>query len=375
MGEQPPSDPYRQHESNQWPGQPPHQGQPPYPPQRPYGEQQPYPGQAPTPRTVPSLSLSADVASHRAKHERQDRSSSAGDERQQKLGPHADGVDVAASEAPGVRAHPLWRPTILLVLTLIGLAAGIWAIVIFPSRAPIVYPQPFKISIVSEYSISHVYVSIWSSEQYTYMQVGAAPESAPSTLGNEGYIDIYIVGDIHVKCPSSVACSFSPIQGYQTEQWEIAVPITALPNGHLVSYVVAIEDPRFGPASNGQSATAQLPIVSTAANLPGSAPEIDLAYKVPNADTYDWSTPPALYVSSSWPDWSEQLSSSVSEIPPVAITGTNNAVQAQDNRSTFISGILLGVAGAAAIAFVQEGMHMLIDRRDKQQSIEGRRDH
>lgn len=41
MGEQPPWNPYGQHEPNQW------QGQPPFRPQQPYGQQQPFPDQPP----------------------------------------------------------------------------------------------------------------------------------------------------------------------------------------------------------------------------------------------------------------------------------------------------------------------------------------
>lgn len=46
MGEQPPWNPYGQHEPDQW------QGQPPYPPQQPYGRQQPYLGQPPYQETM-----------------------------------------------------------------------------------------------------------------------------------------------------------------------------------------------------------------------------------------------------------------------------------------------------------------------------------
>lgn len=357
MGEQPSWNPYGHQDPNEWQSQTPYRGQM---PRQPYGQQQRYPDQPPYQRVPAEQFYKRDSAA-------------VGDERQQIPEPHTDGLCATASEAPSARSHPLWPPTILLVLALIGLVAGIWAIVIFPSRAPAAYPKPFKISIVSEVAISHVFISIWSSEQSTYMQVGAAPESRPITPQNEGDINIYIIGNIHVSCPSGVSCSFSHIQGNRTEQWDLAVPITALPNGRLVSHVVTINDPRFGPASNGEAATAQLPTVSTAANLPGPAPEIDLAYKVPDADRYDWSIPPALYVSSNWPDWSEQLSSSVSEIPPVAITGTDDAAQAQDDRDTFISGILLGVAGAAAIALTQEGMHILLGRREKSGAHEDKR--
>ena len=71
--------------------------------------------------------------------------------------------------------------------------------------------------------------------------------------------------------------------------------------------------------------------------------------------------------------WTEPLNSSFSAGQPVEITGTNHLAQAQDERNTFISGILLGVAGAAAMAVLQEGLHMLFDARDdnKPRSLQG----
>lgn len=321
-----------------------------------------------TPSVGPPSRPLPDYAPHGPRHARPDHFRSVGDERQQEPGLRIDGSNAAPPEGPRAHAHRSWQPTILLVFALICLVTGIWAIVIFPSRAPIVYPMPFRVVVVNNYPVSHIFMSISSSGQYTHMQIGGIT----GTLGfvDGGYIDIYVVGSIRVNCPSGVTCSSMPIQGagIKTEQWELTVPIT-VSTGSAVSYLVTIDDPVFGPASNGETVTAQLPTVSTGANIPGTAPEIDFAYKVPNADTYNWSTPPTLYIGGSWADWSEQLSSSASEIPPVAITGTNDTVQSQDNRNTFISGVLLGVAGAAAIAFTQEGVHLIFDRRKK--SLEG----
>jgi hypothetical protein len=46
VGEQPPWNPYGQHDPNQWQGQP-YQGRPPYPPQQSYRQEQPHQGQPP----------------------------------------------------------------------------------------------------------------------------------------------------------------------------------------------------------------------------------------------------------------------------------------------------------------------------------------
>jgi hypothetical protein len=41
---------------------------------------------------------------------------------------------------------------ILLVLALVGLAAGVWAIELFPGRPPLVNPTPFIIQSDSEHA-------------------------------------------------------------------------------------------------------------------------------------------------------------------------------------------------------------------------------
>ena len=258
-----------------------------------------------TPAHEPPTGPLAHPATHRSRHARLDHSRSAADERQQELRPHTDGGDTARTEAEKVHDHGPWRPTILRALASIALVTGIWAIAIFPSRAPIVYPQPFRVEVVSNYSVSHIYMSIHSSGQYTYMQVGGVTGSSSSMLLSGGFIDIWIVGNTHVNCPSGVSCQFYPAQG--------ATPGTVgndNTNNCLAhqkpqsNYYLSIDDPQFGPASNGESVTAQLPTISTAASLSGPAPQIDIAYEVPNADTYDWSTPPTTYIGGNWADWS-----------------------------------------------------------------------
>jgi hypothetical protein len=302
-------------------------------------------------------------------------STSAGDEHRPEHGRHASRVDAAAFGVPEVQKLLRWRPMILLALALICLITGISGFVILPVRATVVNPSPFEVKIVSKYAISHVLMSIWPSRRAVRMQIGAMAEQAPGTTQNEGYIDIYFVGGrAPVACPSGVSCSYSPISGQGTGQQEIAVPITVSPNGDADSHTVAIEDRRFGPATNSESTIVELPTVTTASDLPGAAPTIDFAYKVPSADTYDWSIPPTRYIGSEWADWSEQLSSSVSEVPPAAVTGTNDSVQAHDSNDTLIGDILLGIAGAAALALVQEGLHMLVDRGKKSRVSKTRRE-
>jgi hypothetical protein len=123
-----------------------------------------------------------------------------------------------------------------------------------------------------------------------------------------------------------------------------------------------VKDRRISATSNGEPAIAELPAVLGGGTSGTSPPEVIATYYIPNANTYDWSPPP-VSVDRYSVTVPEQLSTTYSA-EAVEVTGTSHQAQTQDNRNTFIAGILLGVAGAAAIAAVQEGLHMVFDNRD-----------
>jgi hypothetical protein len=47
-------------------------------------------------------------------------------------------------------------------------------------------------------------------------------------------------------------------------------------------------------------------------------------------------------------------------VQPVEVTGTNHVAQLSDNQSIFYSGILFGIAGAAAVAALVEFLHLIL---------------
>jgi hypothetical protein len=147
----------------------------------------------------------------------------------------------------------------------------------------------------------------------------------------------------------------------------IGMPVTFDKNDVTKNYNFVVSNVHLGFAGNGESAVADLPTVMGGG--PAATDEIlYIKYQVQDATAYDWSTPP-LVVAAGGVAWSDPLtvssSSAISaEAQPSEITGTNYAAEAQDNRDTFISGILLGVAGAAVIAAAQEGLHLLFDDRN-----------
>ena len=291
-----------------------------------------------------------------------DHSSPASAEGQPKPDPGADAIDAAASEVPKARTHLPRRLIIVVVLALASLATGMWAIVLFPDRPPIINPTPFTIMLVltrSDYTLGDIYLDISPSTGSVKVTASTVVESAPSANKVAGVLTIYIYNNFPVRCSSGAGCHSMPGQTF------MMVPISARNSGR--NYTATIEDPRFGFTSNGESAIAELPAVAgikIGKSQSGSPNLLNVKYVVRNPDTYDWSLPPTLRSPGGSLTWTEPLSNSFWETEPTEITGTNHQAQAQDVRDTFVAGILLGVAGGAAIAAVQEGLHMLLDNRN-----------
>jgi len=247
---------------------------------------------------------------------------------------------------------------ILLVLVLVGLAAGIWAIELFPDRPPLMNPTPFIIQFDSEHTLSDINLEVSLIARSARIAVSADPASSPAGTQNYGSITIFLYGVFPLSCPPPARCYPGVSQPSQTV---IDIPITVnnAGLGDEVFHSVTVRDPLLGFTSNGESAIAELPLVHV---LGSGASGLNVTYEAPGADSYDWSIPPNPYGPINGVSYYEPLAgNSYLAASNMEITGTNYRAQANDNRNTFISGILLGVAGGAVIAAVQDGLHMLYD--------------
>lgn len=269
--------------------------------------------------------------------------------------PAADSLEKAPSDVPRARARLLRRLIILLLLAIIGLAAGTWAIVLFPARSPVVDPTPFNIVVGNKFTLSQINLTISPRAQSTKITFTADRTSSNKTQLT-ALLAFYISGKFPISCSSGLYCTSRPLAGLGDET-EITALIT-----NSKQYTAIIKDPQFGLSRNGESAIAELPGVEGI--KPGGSTQLYINYDIPDSDTYDWSLPPLFGSQGGSLLWTETLNNSLYAAQPTEITGINHQAQAQDDRDTFVSGILLGVAGAAAIAVVQEGLHMLFDDRN-----------
>jgi hypothetical protein len=137
-----------------------------------------------------------------------------------------------------------------------------------------------------------------------------------------------------------------------------AAPYVTLDGTAAASFSVKAHS--FGVAANGVTAEAAFPQLT----FTGTQPAImRVAYQIPSASSYDWSSYPPFALTNSRAVWQEpvvpnqgQLFGGSLTVSRIA-TGINHAAEAHDSTLTLIAGILFGLGGGALVAAVQEALH------------------
>lgn len=326
--------------------------------------------QAADPSAVPPAASLPSLPASRVP-EPQDRSVRSDPDDGPRLG--TDAIDARSSDVQQRTAPRLIRRLIILLgLLLIGLVTGIWAIALFPSRPQVVTSASFLMGLDNEANLNEIFLIITPEGQSTEdIELSASASVGSSALPPSrtgGLVTLFFPEKVVIKkCPTSAICQNEPAKSLA----EIGMRATLHKNstgGYTTGdYSFVVSNAHFGFSSNGEFATAALPTVL--GQGPATADQIlFVSYRAHDAAAYNWSVPP-FALTAGRVGWSEPLTVSPSSAltavaQPSEITGINYAAEARDNRDTFISGILLGVAGAAAIAAAQEGLHLLFDDRD-----------
>jgi hypothetical protein len=107
----------------------------------------------------------------------------------------------------------------------------------------------------------------------------------------------------------------------------------------------------FGVTSNGVDASAAIPEVIYHGL---GTPILLTAYRLRSASSYDWSSLPAAAVTGTVAAWQQDLASG--DTAGRTAVGVDHAAQTGDDIKIFVAGALLGIAGGAIIAAVQEAL-------------------
>jgi hypothetical protein len=118
------------------------------------------------------------------------------------------------------------------------------------------------------------------------------------------------------------------------------------------SATVHVRADGFGYTENGLSASVAIPQLTYVGR---GEPGVSVSYDLPGARDYDWSSFPTAFADDTSARWTHQLNGGRAAARNAV--GVNHTNQDKDNRNTFLAGALVGLAGGALLAAVQEGLH------------------
>lgn len=174
----------------------------------------------------------------------------------------------------------------------------------------------------------------------------------------DGAIDVTLPLGVTFDCPITADCKNSTqvTQSYwiQGIKW-----IKSGPKYPAVA-VFYVNSSDFGVDFDGINALAAIPSIHL--DLSGNQSEKPLVwvgFHIPNASSYDWSTFPTQKLTSSAVVWSQYLNTGDNQ--GRITVGANHSRQANDTNLTFFAGALIGIAGAAILAGLQEFFHSFDD--------------
>jgi hypothetical protein len=251
-----------------------------------------------------------------------------------------------------------------IVLGLTGVALGLIAYAVYPSRTQLPVPTYTVLHLTSDVTIETVTYRVYQippSTAQVKISVLVSPNTALPAPGSQP-------PSLTVFLPIGMTCNPKPPCFYgaggnngwsqQALSFKLATGPGFLPNTSSAGvYAFADFNVRakvFGVTSDGATASAAIPKLHYTG--PGS-PTLITQYQISHANKYDWSTLPPAFSSSSEAQWLEQMNGN-SVLSDVDAVGTNHIAETRDSNLTFLAGVLLGVGGAALVAAGQEALHI-----------------
>ena len=262
------------------------------------------------------------------------------------------------------RGTALFRKKVVtpIVLALTGVALGLIAYAVYPSRTQLPVPTYTTLHLTSDVTIDTVTYRVHQVHPSTAevkISVLVSPDTALPVPGSQPP-SLTVFLPIGMTCPQPPC--FRQKGGnngwYQVLTFHQSIGPGSLPNesssGIYAFADFTVKAKVFGVTFDGATASAALPKLHYTG--PGS-PTLITQYQIPSANKYDWSTFAPAFSSSSEAQWLEQMNGN-SVLFDVDAVGTNHIAETSDSDLTFLAGVLLGVGGGALVAAGQEALHI-----------------
>lgn len=241
-----------------------------------------------------------------------------------------------------------------IVLAVISLVLFLVTAGLYPSTTQLPVPLSSTLALQATqpvasitYEVDQVSPSVAEMKITILLPVGVAFPSANTPA--VGLVVSPPIGTSFTTCPAPACKS----ESHGISSWKVLLgfsPLTS-PNGTsgiaFADFYVRAHS--FGGTYNDVNAS----VVAPAVIYHGSGtPTLLTQYNIPDAAKYDWSVFPLEFASSTFATWSEPITSG--EISARVADGTDFANQGKDNYHTFLAGVILGLAGGALLAALQE---------------------
>lgn len=267
------------------------------------------------------------------------------------------GLDVGTED--GERGAAFWsRRKAPIVLFGLGVVFVVISYLAYPRPAGVGIPGYSTIDVVSQAPIGIIDFSAQPSSADT-VEVTVQLKLSELTVAPRGPTSatVYFAPPNAIQftqCPHQV-CS-QEVREQPGAQGQL-VSFTSRP-GATATATFRTKATGVVPAANGLTASAALPqaFYSCPASDPQCpTPTLETRYDIASAASYDWSSLPYQHVTGSMITWGEQVLSGAT--PGRVAVGLDPASQSRDDARTFIAGALIGLAGGALLAGIQELLH------------------
>jgi hypothetical protein len=274
------------------------------------------------------------------------------------------GLPPAAAARHGSLPRARWRRKKIvtpIVLAVVGVALGIMAVVLYPSRTQLPAPTYSVLHLYSKLPVATITYQVYQVSPATAeMRISVLLASTPNApAGAQGSLRVFPpIGITFHPCLTP----FCQNEGSNNYVWDQALTFRltkgpgALPDttrlgmNAFVDIFVAAQG--YGVTSDGATASAAIPKLLYTG--PGTV-SLVTQYNIPSANDYDWAAFPPAFADGSKAEWLEQMNSG-NVIPDVDAAGTDHATQARDGDLTFGAGALVGLAGGALLAALQTAL-------------------
>jgi len=268
----------------------------------------------------------------------------------------APGAQDKPQPAPGAGKRwwrkPAFRP---IVLGAIGLALLLISFLLYPRTNELPSPAFPRLALSTTFPVAFIdYSVVQVSPAIAEMKISVVlPTGTPGPPASAPPATLAVappLGTGFRDCPIS-ACIVKGKGVTSASLWVQRLTFRPVNSSGTATADFFVKAGSFGVTSDGVNASTAIPEVL----YKGLGQPIMLVlYHLRSASSYDWSNSQAAEVTSTTAQWQQDIAAS--DTPGRAAVGVDHAAQNSDDIKIFIAGALLGIAGGAIIAAVQEAM-------------------